>query len=241
MVQRVSGGRGRPAMVFAAGLGARMRPLTLTRPKPLVEVAGRALIDYALDHTRAVGAAPVVVNVHYLPEMMRAHLRGCDVVISDESAALLETGGGLREALPLLCGSGDMEPVFTINSDVVWDGPNPLAVLDDAWDSARMDALLLCLPPAQIVGRCGGGDFLRGGDGRLVRGRGEIYAGAHLICPEFLRDVPEAAFSLNVVWDQMIARGRLFGVPYPGRWCDVGHVEGIAAAEAMLAGQEVGV
>ncbi len=219
-------------LFFAAGLGTRMGQLTADRPKSLITVAGRPLIDHAIGLADAAGIGRQVVNVHYKAAMIRGHLDGRDVAFSDEAEALLETGGGLRKALPLL-GPG---PVFTMNTDAVWQGENPFRTLDADWDSVRMDALLLMADPANAVGHSGRGDFLLGADGRLTRGQGLIYCGIQIIDPVGLATIPAAAFSLNVLWDQMIARGRLYGIRLRGRWCDVGQPESIALAEAMLKG-----
>ena len=218
------------AMVFAAGFGTRMMPLTADRPKPMVEVAGRPLIDHALAIAKSAGAAPVVVNTHYRPEALRAHLAGRAVVLSHEPV-LLDTGGGLRAALPFL-GPG---PVLTLNSDMVWRGPNPFAVLEAAWDPARMDGLLLLLD-ARARGGAGSGDFALEG-GRITDRPGPwTYSGAQMIRTKGLAEVSEEAFSLNVLWNRMLAQGRLYGLPYEGEWRDVGTPAGIAPAEALLAG-----
>lgn len=217
-------------MLFAAGFGTRMGALTADRPKPLVEVAGRPLIDHAL--AVAAGAKRIVANVHYKPDALAAHLVARGVAVSREDP-ILETGGGLRAALPLL-GDG---PVMTLNTDAVWTGANPLDQLADVWDAARMDGLLLVLPD-RAVGRSAG-DFVMDADGRLSRARGAaggVYLGAQILRTEGLSAITEPVFSLNVLWDRMIAEGRLFGVVHRGGWCDVGHPAGIAQAEAMLAG-----
>lgn len=221
-------------MLFAAGFGTRMGVLTRDRPKPLIPVAGRALLDHALDLVADAGLRPVV-NTHYLGEQIACHLAGRDVAISHEDPDILETGGGLRHALPLL-GDG---PVFTLNTDAVWDGPNPLTLLRDAWDGARMDALLVTIPAENAIGHPGTGDFLADAQGRLKRGPGQIYVGAQIIRTEMLAGIPDHAFSLNQVWDRMLAAGRVYGLSYPGRWCDVGRPEGIALAEAMIEGRNV--
>lgn len=221
-----------PLMLFAAGLGTRMRPLTDSRPKPLIEVGGQTLLDRALDLARDGGAGPVVVNTHYLGQMIAEHLSGQDVAISDESDLILETGGGLRKALPLL-GQG---PVLTLNPDVIWTGQNPIAALRAAWDPARMDALLMLVPLAQARGRVGGGDFSIDAEGRISRRGDLIYAGAHMLNPDRLAGVAEDVFSLNLLWDRLIAEGRAFGVMHPGQWCDLGRPETIPLAEAMLHG-----
>lgn len=219
-------------MLFAAGFGTRMGALTARRPKPLIEVAGRPLIDHALALADAAGVARKVVNLHYLPDMLRDHLSGRDGVALSYEPEILETGGGLRAALPLL-GPG---PVFTLNSDAVWTGRNPLEQLRAAWDPDRMDALLLLIAPGAAQGHSGAGDFVADARGRLSRGPGAIYSGAQIIRTEALSDIPDRAFSLNRLWDRMIAEQRLFGLTHDGSWCDVGRPEGIAEAEAMLKG-----
>ena len=223
-----------PVMVFAAGLGTRMGEMTRRQPKPLIVVAGRSLLDHALDLTEAVGLTRRVVNLHYLGEQIAVHLTGRDIALSWERGAILETGGGLRAALPLL-GEG---PVYTLNSDAVWTGRNPLQELAEAWDDARMDALLLLAPPERAEGHVGRGDFLFESDGRIARARGLaglVYLGAQIIRTEALAEIDVPVFSVNRLWDRMIARGRAFGLVHDGGWCDVGRPEGIATAEAMLA------
>lgn len=216
-------------MLFAAGLGTRMGALTAAQPKPLIPVAGRPLIDHALALARGLR---VVVNTHYLADQVAAHVAGRAVVSHEPD--LLETGGGLKAALPLL----GPQPVFTLNSDAVWTGANPLAELRAAWDADRMDVLVLLIPRAAARGHAGAGDFLTDAQGRIARGPGAVYSGAQIIRPALVADWPERVFSLNRVWDAAIARGRAFGVLHEGGWCDVGRPEGIAAAEAML--QEAG-
>lgn len=225
-----------PLMLFAAGRGTRMGALTADRPKPLVRVAGKSLIDHALAVADAAETAAKVANLHYRGEMLEATLSAKGYALSREST-LLETGGGLRQALPLL-GPG---PVMTLNSDAVWTGENPLRQLAGAWDAERMDGLLLLLPAAQASGHSGKGDFRRDVEGRLSRAAGaagEVYLGAQIIRTDDLADIPETVFSLNLVWDRMISRGRLHGIFYKGGWCDVGRPEGIAVAEALLAGAQ---
>ncbi len=222
-----------PLMIFAAGFGTRMRHLTADLPKPLIPLAGRPLIDRALDLADEAGAAPVVVNIHYLGDRIAAHLRGRPVAVSDESRRILETGGGLRQALPLL-GSG---PVMTLNPDAVWRGPNPLRLLAEVWDPARMDGLLLVLDRRLVQGRTGNADFRIDAAGGLTRAggaEGVVYLGAQILAPDGLAEITDEVFSLNRLWDRMIAGGRLFGLPYPGQWCDIGSPEGLAEAEALL-------
>jgi len=228
-------------MIFAAGFGTRMGALTRDRPKPMIEVAGRPLIDHALALAEGAGIARMAVNLHYRPEPLRAHLAGRPGIrLSEERPEILDTGGGLRQALPLLGGAG---AVFTLNSDAVWTGPNPLTALAAAWDPARMDALLMLVPAARARGHAGRGDFLADPTGRLVRRdadgpEGLVYTGAQILRTGTLGRVPARAFSLNTVWDAMIAAGRAFGLVHPGGWADVGRPDGIALAEAMLAGAE---
>ena len=220
-------------LLFAAGFGTRMGDLTRTRPKPLIEVAGRPLIDHALALADAAGIARKVVNAHYRAEQIAAHLAARpDIAVSLEEPEILDTGGGLRHALPLLAA----DPVFTLNTDAVWTGPNPLATLAQGWDAGRMDALLLLVPPARAHGHRGAGDFAIAADGALTRGPGPVYTGAQIIAAAALDGLPDGPVSLNAAWDVLIARGRLFGALHPGGWCDVGHPGGIAEAEAMLAG-----
>lgn len=223
-------------MIFAAGFGTRMGALTAERPKPLIEVAGATLIDRALALGRAAGARPIVVNTHYRAEMIAAHLGGAgDVRISEERPAILDTGGGLRAALPLL-GPG---PAMTLNPDAVWTGPNPLAALARAWDGARMEALLMLVARDRARAHAGAGDFVIDSAGRLARAAGAagalVYGGAQILRTEGLAEMPERVFSLNRVWDAMLARGGVFGLVHAGGWADVGTPAGIAAAEALLA------
>ncbi|MBD3801727.1 MAG: nucleotidyltransferase family protein [Thioclava sp.] len=217
-------------MVFAAGLGTRMRPLTNDRPKPLVEVAGKPLIDHALDLAQEGGARRIVANVHYFADQMIAHLAGREVLVSDESEEVLETGGGLRKALPLL-GEG---PVLTLNTDAIWTGPNAIARLRAAWEPDRMGALLMLVPPEQALGHMGAGDFTCDDQGRLRRGPGYVYTGAQIIDPAGIETISEEKFSLNLLWNQMISEGRLYGIVHEGGWCDVGRPESIPLAEGML-------
>ncbi len=231
---------GTSAMVLAAGLGQRMRPITLTRPKPLVEVAGKALIDHGFDRLRQAGVSTAVVNVHYLAnqiEAWAARQASPRIIISDERAELLDTGGGVAKALPLL---GE-QPFFVINSDSFWiDGPEPaLDRLRATWDDAAMDCLLLLCPLPQTVGYDGVGDFVRDRSGRLSRkakaeGEPLAYIGAYLASPRLLADAPMGKFSMNVLWDRAIASGRLFGLSHQGLWLHVGTPDAIDLAEAAL-------
>lgn len=217
-------------MLFAAGFGTRMVPLTADRPKPMIPVAGRPLIDHALELVREYGPETIVANVHYKPQTLIDHLQKSNVHIAHETPEILDTGGGLRAALPHL----GKRPVFTMNTDAVWSGPNPLQQLATAWDPARMDALLLCLPQDHAIGHDGPGDFVLDKDGRAGRGPGLVYSGLQILKTDILHDIPESAFSLNLVWDRMLAKGRLFATAYTGRWCDVGRPDGIVLAETLL-------
>lgn len=219
-------------MILAAGFGTRMGPLTQTRPKPLIPVAGRPLIDHALGQARGAGVGRIVVNGHHHADQMRAHLRGmADVAFSEEQPVILDSAGGIRHALPLLAA----DTIFTLNADAVWSGPNALATLAAAWDPERMDVLALMVPQSRAVGRQGGGDFARDADGRLGWDKaGEVYTGAQILKAGLLDGYPEGPFSLHDVWRAAMAKGRMFGTPYKGYWADVGHPDGIALAEDMV-------
>ena len=219
-------------MIFAAGFGTRMRPLTLDRPKPMVDVGGRPLIDYSLALAKEAGAENLMSNTHYLPDVIRPYLEKNGVHVIHETPDILDTGGGLKNALPLL---GDT-PIWTLNPDVIWRGPNPLTLALDAWDDDSMDALLVCVPPENAQGTASNGDFVIDTNQRISRGTGVIYAGAQIIRPKVVADFEADAFSLNVVWDHLIDQGRCFACIYPGDWCDVGHPDGIPLAEALLKG-----
>jgi MurNAc alpha-1-phosphate uridylyltransferase len=217
-------------MLFAAGFGTRMKHLTAHQPKPLVQVGGKALIDHTLDLARDIAPKTIVANLHYLPHMLVDHLAGSEVQAITETPDILETGGGLRDALPILGNA----PVITMNTDAIWQGSNPITLALEAWDPDKMDALLVCVPVAQTVGYVGDGDFTIAADGRLLRGAGNVYGGVQIVKTDGLAAIKDSAFSLNVLWNQMLKDGRLFGVSYPGRWCDVGHPGGIELAEEMM-------
>jgi MurNAc alpha-1-phosphate uridylyltransferase len=222
-------------MIFAAGFGTRMKQLTKDRPKPLIPVAGRPLIDHALHLAEALPADRIVVNLHYKAEMLEHHLTGRPVRTVREEPQILDTGGGLRNALPLL----GRDAVMTLNSDAIWRGENPLQLLARHWDPERMDGLLACVPKARTVGFSGPGNFVTGSAGRITRGDGMVFGGAQIIKTDRLAEIPEDVFSLNRLWDLMITENRLYAVEYSGKWCDVGHPEGIAAAEALLEVRDV--
>ncbi|PZU13867.1 MAG: mannose-1-phosphate guanylyltransferase [Sphingobium sp.] len=230
------------AMLMAAGLGKRMRPLTATRPKPLVKVAGKPLMDHALDRLEAGGVSKVVVNVHYLADTVEAHLkaRRCATVfaVSDERGKLLETGGGLMKARPLL---GD-RPFFCANSDNLWiDGPQEtLGAMQRVWDPERMDALLLLVPLARATCHSGPGDFHMDAMGRLTRRKTAhvapfVFTGVQILSPTLLTDPPGDVFSTNVFWNRAIEARRLYGMSHQGLWFDVGTPGAIPVVESMIA------
>lgn len=230
------------AMVLAAGFGTRLRPLTDRMPKPLIPVAGRSLLDRCLDRLVEAGVKHAVVNIHWLGIQIRDHLaqrRDIAITISDESDLLLETGGGIAKALPLLGGT----PFFAVNADLIWcDEAEPaLLRLAQAFDPDRMDALLLLQPREKAMGHAGSGDFAITGDGHLTR-RGQeptapyVFTGVQILQPHLFREVPAGPFSLNLIYDRTIANGRLYGLPHRGLWLDVGNHDGLATAEALLGG-----
>ncbi len=229
------------AMVLAAGLGKRMRPLTATRPKPLVEVAGRTLLDRAMGTLKAGGVTRFVVNVHYMADRIEAHLaaRGMDqeARISDERDLLLETGGGIAKALPLI----DADPFLSINADNIWvDGPVGAArLLANRWDPAQMDALLLLVPLARANCHGGPGDFHMDPLGRVSRRRPGrvapfVYTGLQMLSKSLFDGVAVEPFSMNRLWDKAAADGRLYGVVHQGLWFDVGTAAAVKETEMLL-------
>ena len=226
-------------MVMAAGLGKRMRPLTVSRPKPMVRVAGKPLIDHALDRLTEAGIARAVVNVHYLPDSLIAHVEARKVprcIVSDERELLLETGGGMVKAQPLL-----PDPFFCLNSDNIWlDGPrNAFVELSHAWDPERMDALLLLVSHARALNYRGEGDFTLDPLGRIARRRPGriapfIYTGIQILSHRLLRDAPDGPFGTMQLWQRAIAEGRLYGISHTGLWFEVGDPQAIAPTEAWL-------
>ena len=229
-------------MVFAAGLGTRMRPVTNTIPKPLVRIGGRTLLDHMLDRFAAADVSRAIVNVHYLADQIEAHLRGRTrpaILLSDERAKLLDQGGGIRKVLPLI---GE-EPFFIANTDALWieDGDDTIAALREAWDATRMDVLLLVAPRGGSIGVDWAGDFHLRADGRLVkRGDGEqadyVYAGVGVMKPSLFAPFTEDVFRLAPLFFEAAERGRLFGYALRGRWLHVGTPATIGQAqEALLA------
>lgn len=228
------------AMVLAAGMGTRMRPLTDTMPKPLVPLGGRALIDHVLDRLAAAGVGLAVVNVHYMAESIERHLAARQrprIAISDERGELLDTGGGVRRALPLL-GAG---PFIIHNSDSVWiESRRPeITRLMDAWDGARMDALLMLARRDAALGYDGLGDFHMAADGRLTRRTGaepapHVFAGVSIASPRLFDGAPEGPFSLVRLWERAIAAGSVYGMEHDGLWMHVGTPQSLLDAEAAL-------
>jgi N-acetyl-alpha-D-muramate 1-phosphate uridylyltransferase len=231
------------AMVMAAGKGTRMMPLTATRPKPLVKVAGTTLLDHVLDQLRSAGVGRIVVNVHYLPDQIEAHLAAhatdFDVTISDERDLLRDTGGGLIAALPQI----GADPFYCVNADNWWvdEGGNALVDMAKIWDVDRMDVLMLVVPLERAGNTQGQGDFDMDAAGRLSRdgpkrARPYVWTGIQMLAKSVVCDPPEAAFSTNVFWDRAIAKGRCFGLVHDGQWYDVGYPAAIGLTEAALAG-----
>lgn len=229
------------AMLLAAGLGTRMRPLTNDKPKPLIEVAGKALVDYALDQFAKAGVSKAIVNVHYLADQVEAHLETRtrpEIIISDERELLLETGGGLKKALPQL---GD-NPIFCTNTDAILinDETDSCNTLAECWNSDLMDALLLLIPVAKTSGYGGKGDFDQGTDGKISLRSGDsapyVFTGLQIITPALIAEGPEGPFSTRALWDKAAERGRLYGAVTDGFWLHVGDPDGLAEAERRLSG-----
>lgn len=233
--------RPQSAMVLAAGLGTRMRPLTDTRPKPLIEVGDKPLLGWALDHLEAVGIEHIVVNVHYRAQQIEEYL-ACrahqgQILVSDERAQLLETGGGVANALPLLRG----DSFLVINADNLWqDGScQELEALIRQWDKDRMDALLLLAPRLRATGYDGAGDFFMQEKGELKR-RGQsvsapyVFSGIQILARSLFNNVKPEPFSLNRLYDEALARGRLYGAELQGRWFHVGTPEAVQITDQLL-------
>jgi N-acetyl-alpha-D-muramate 1-phosphate uridylyltransferase len=230
------------AMVLAAGFGERMRPLTLRMPKPLVLLAGRALIDHVLDRLASSGVKTAIVNVHYLPDQLEAHLAGRrgrppETIVSNERGLLLDTGAGAKKALPKL-GPG---PFFIHNADSVWsEGATPaLSRMLRRWNPETMDCLLLLAPVTTSIGYAARGDFKMDQDGRLARREiNEVvpfaFAGVSLCDERLFEGAPAGQFSLNLLWDRALAKGRLYGMRLDGNWMHVGTPEALKEAEAAF-------
>jgi MurNAc alpha-1-phosphate uridylyltransferase len=224
-------------MILAAGLGLRMQPLTLDRPKPLLEVAGRSMLDRAVDALSAAGVASIIVNHHYLGTQIIEHFAGRNIGFSDESALLLETGGGVKKALPRLGGGA----FFVINGDIVWQDGHPPALqrLFQAWDEDRLDALLLLAERASAIGYEGAGDFfIEADNGPRRRGQAAsapyVFAGVQILHSRLFAEAPEGPFSLNLLYDKALAAGRLGALIHDGQWFHVGDPAGLAEADAIL-------
>lgn len=234
------------AMVLAAGLGKRMRPITDTIPKPLVRVGGKPLIDWGLDALADAGVERAVVNVHYLADQVEHHLEGREnpvIVLSDERGILLESAGGIIKALPLI----GAEPFFIVNADTFWidDDQSNLRRLAEVWDAERMDILLMVTAPERATGYEGRGDFALDGAGRLTRlgpddGSPFIYAGAAIVNPRIFDGAIVEPGSLNIYFNRAIATGRLYGMPMDGHWLTVGTPDAIGEAEAVIAALAAG-
>lgn len=227
------------AMILAAGLGTRMRPLTEKTPKPLIDVSGRSMLARVFDHLDRTNVIRRVVNIHWLGDLIVRSLKDrADVVFSDESEALLETGGGVRRALPLL----GHDPFYVLNADIVWtDGAEASLVrLARFFDPERMDALLLLEPLDRAFGYDGKGDFFQEEDGRLRRRASDeiapfLFAGAQILHPRLFEGAPDGAFSLNLLYDKAAASGRLFGLAHDGDWYHIGDPAALFAAEKLIA------
>ncbi|MEL6641332.1 MAG: nucleotidyltransferase family protein [Pseudomonadota bacterium] len=216
-------------MLFAAGLGTRMRPLTDRQPKPLIPVGETTLLDHALDLTDIQEISGRVLNVHYKADQIRDHIAEKPVSVSDETDLLRDTGGGFKHALPLL--EGDL--LLGLNTDAIWSGPNPIPLLLNAWQD-HMTCLLMLVPQSRTYGHKGNGDFIVSDDGQLTRGPGPIYTGLQLTRRNVLDEIDEAVFSMNLAWNAAAAQGGLFGTLYPGKWCDVGQPDSLPIAASLL-------
>jgi MurNAc alpha-1-phosphate uridylyltransferase len=231
------------AMVLAAGLGTRLRPITDTMPKPLVPIAGKPMIDYGLNALAEAGIKRAVVNVHHFADQMTAHLATRDtprIILSDETDRLMNSGGGLARGLKRL----GREAVMVMNADLFWigetkGGKTNLHRLADAFDPDRMDMVMLCVKLEDTTGHNGRNDFSMDAQGRLTRYREDagvpvVYAGALALMPALLDDAPDDAFNLNIYFDRAIEKGRLHGIMLEGHWITVGTPEAIGAAEAVI-------
>ena len=215
-------------MLFAAGFGGRMQPLTANLPKPLISIAGRSLLDRTLELARAGGISKIVVNTHYLGQKIQDHLKNQPVTVVHETK-ILDTGGGLKNAYSHFEGPA----VFTSNGDAIWSGPNPFKVLAKNWQDG-CEALLLCAAVDQVQGRAEPGDFTVTEDGTVTRGGDWVYLGVQIIQLGAVKSITAKAYSLNLVWDQLIARGTLRATTYTGQWCDIGRPENIALGAKVL-------
>ena len=220
-------------MLFAAGFGCRMQPLTIDLPKPLILVAGQSLLDRTLALAHDAEISKVVVNTHYLGHKIRNHLQNRPVKTIHEPQ-ILDTGGGLKNARPFF----KEATALTSNGDAIWSGPNPFLALTLQWRD-DCDALLLCAPVSQIHGRLPPGDFSISNDGKITRGGDWVYLGVQIIRLSTLNAITEKVFSLNVIWDLLMKRGTLYAAHYSGQWCDIGTPENIALGAAVLGKPDV--
>lgn len=222
-----------PAMILAAGLGLRMRPLTDTLPKPLISVAGKTMLERTFEHLNTAGISKIVVNTHYLASLIEQAVPS-ETLVSHEDI-LLETGGGIKKALPLL-GNG---PFFTLNGDSVWTGSESLKEMGKLWDASKMEALLLLIPREKAHGYEGKGDFFLSNEGRLSR-RGDapeapyVYGGVQLTSSHMFENSPEGSFSLNFLWDKALQKGRLFGCIHKGDWFHISTPQDLARYEPLV-------
>lgn len=221
------------AMIFAAGFGTRMGPLTKTMPKPLVPVLGKPMIDHSLTMLADAGISSIFVNTHYFADQMENHLSSYPTVTTiREQPDILETGGGLKNALAMINNS----PVITLNCDAIWFGDNPILQLAKTWKPAEMDGLLMLSERPKAFGHKGVGDFYLTEDSRLEKKGARpdapfVFAGLQVLKTELLPDITQESFSISLLWDKMLSASRLFGAVYDGEWADVGHPEGISIAE----------
>ena len=216
------------AMIFAAGFGTRMGQLTRSLPKPMIPLAGRPMIDHSAEILRRAGVRTIVANTHHLADKIEPHLKSLDIGFQREQPEILDTGGGLKNALPLL----GPQPVITMNPDVCWQGANPVSRLLDSWQH-DMAALLLLIPADVALGTLHKGDFSLE-HGQVRRNGPYIYSGTQIIRTDRLGEIEDQAFSLNRYWDLLAKDGPIHGLIYDGTWCDAGTPEGLQAAEKML-------
>lgn len=217
-------------MLFGAGFGTRMGDLTKTTPKPLISVAGKPLVDHAIKIAHEAKIENIIINTHYLAEQIQDHFLGTGIEVVHEAPTILETGGGLKNALSIL----GTDPVITLNTDAVWRGNNPINELLSRWTPNEMDALLLLCDPSRTHGH-ESGDFALDDDGAISRGGPFVFSGLQIIKTDALSQIQQSAFSTIRLWDIFTKFGTLKGYVYSGEWCDVGHPEGINIAERMLA------
>lgn len=227
----------RNAMILAAGIGKRMRPLTLHTPKPLISVAGKSMLERVFDHLKIVGISHIVINAHHLAtQIIEAAQKIYPNALLSREEILLETGGGIKKALPLL----GNEAFFALNGDNVWTGEDSLILMDSTWEAAKMDALLLLIPREKAYGYQGKGDFFLAPNQRLTRPEpgGEapyVYAGVQLVSPQLFKESPKGSFSMNVLWDKALKNERLYGVVHQGEWFHISTPEDLQRYEPDIA------